>query len=72
MLRVAYFCHYDGVECDRVIPKIDEKGVVIEPTQIDKKARGISESSTCWEACDKCPRNFSLGGGCYGRLRIKY
>lgn len=72
MERLVYICHYDGNICDRVIPKIDEKGVVIHPNEIDKSERGISEHNTCWTSCDKCDRNYSLSGGCYGTLKITY
>ena len=71
MAKLYYECHYDGKTCDKVIPKVDENGVVIPPKEIDKKAKGISEHVKCWESCVSCPRNHAMSM-CHGRLKIEY
>ena len=37
MARLIYKCNYDGKICDKVIPKIDDNGVIILQKEIDKK-----------------------------------
>lgn len=56
MQSLVYTCHYDGKECDEVIPQVDEDGVV---KHVDWR-----------KICENCDRNFSLGR-CYGCLKIK-
>ena len=46
MERLIYKCNYDGKICDKVIPKIDDNGVIIPPKEIDKKSYGIAEHCT--------------------------
>lgn len=62
-MRLYYTCSYDGKECSNVIPKIDEKGNVIE-----EQHHNVVENS--WDICERCDRNYSLGS-CYGNLKIK-
>ena len=74
-MRVYYSCHYDGRECDKAIPKFNEKGVLIPESnkRIKKEYKGIISETTLdnsWDACDDCPRNYSLSGCCYGKLKI--
>ena len=33
-MRLAYFCHYDGKECNKEIPKLNEIGEVIYPKKL--------------------------------------
>lgn len=60
-MRLAYFCHYDGHECDKEIPKLNEIGEVIYPKKIDTDNR-------YWDSCMLCERNYSMCGKCYGNL----
>lgn len=61
-MRIYYNCYYDGNECDKVIPKIDEQGNIIE-----EKHHKVIENS--WDVCESCNRNYSLGS-CHGILKI--
>ena len=70
-MKIVYVCNYDGNVCDKEIPRVDNDGVVISPKEIDKKAKGISESDTCWSACVGCERNYSLSTAPSGRLEIR-
>ena len=75
MMRLYYACYYDGRECDKEIPKLDKNGTVIQPSnkEIKEKYKHIISEITLnesWDACDKCERNFSIGGYCHGRLNI--
>ena len=74
-MRVKYICYYDGKECNKAIPKFDEKGNLIpEPNTKIKEKYGhfLSERylDECWDVCDKCDRNCTIGGCCYGKLAI--
>lgn len=62
-MRLAYFCHYDGHECKREIPKLNEIGEVIFPKEYKKDNR-------YWDSCVSCDRNYSMCGKCYGNLKI--
>lgn len=74
-MRLYYTCRYDGKECKKVIPKLDENGYVIQPPNDKIKERYghfladfvLNES---WDACDKCERNCCMSGCCYGRLKM--
>ena len=74
-MRVYYKCHYDGKECDKVVPRFDDKGNLIpEPNTEIKSKYGHIAANDClergWDICDKCPRNYSLSCCCYGDLKI--
>ena len=74
-MRVYYNCYYDGRECKKVIPKLDKNGTVIQPSnkEIKEKYGHFLTEKTLdesWDACDKCDRNFSISGCCFGRLKI--
>lgn len=74
-MRVYYSCYYDGKECDKTVPKFDDKGYLIpEPNDKIKIKYGhfLAEHylDECWDVCDKCERNCTIGGCCYGRLKI--
>lgn len=62
-MRLAYFCHYDGCECDKETPKLNEIGEVIYPQK-------ISTDNKYWDSCMSCDRNYSMCGKCYGNLKI--
>lgn len=75
-MRVFYNCYYDGKECDKTIPKFDEKGYLIPESNLYITARYkglISESclKCSWDICDKCERNRTIDGTCRGRLVVK-
>lgn len=36
-MRLAYFCHYDGKECNKEIPKLNDVGEVISPKKLIQK-----------------------------------
>lgn len=72
MARLIYKCNYDGKICDKVIPKVDDNGVIIPPKEIDKKSYGITEHCTCWESCLNCDRNYSMSIAPSGGLEIEY
>lgn len=74
-MRVYYSCYYDGKECKNAIPKFDDKGNLIPESNDkikEKYGHFIAESylNKCWDVCDKCDRNYTIGGCCYGRLKI--
>ena len=71
MAKLVYKCNYDGKICNKEIPKLDENGIILEPTEIDKKSMGISEHCTCWKSCIGCERNFSMSVAPSGRLEIE-
>lgn len=72
MVKLVYKCNYDGKICNKEIPKLDENGIILEPTEINKKSMGISEHCICWKSCIGCERNFSISVAPSGRLEIKY
>lgn len=64
MLRLMCRCGYDGHECEKVVPRIDEVGYVVEPE--------MDERNGSWEVCKKCKRNYCVGSckGYFGLERI--
>ena len=76
MTQAYYSCRYDGKDCDKAIPKFDDKGYLIpESNEKIKEKYGnmvapfvLNES---WDVCDDCKRNYCIGGCCYGRLKIR-
>ena len=70
MERLIYKCNYDGKICDKVIPRIDDNGVIVPPKEIDKKSYGIAEHCTCWTSCLGCSRNHSINIAPSGSLEI--
>ncbi len=62
-MRLAYFCHYDGYECNKEIPKLNEVGEVILPKECNPGDR-------YWDSCISCDRNYTICGKCYGNLKI--
>ena len=40
MVKLVYKCNYDGKVCNKEIPKLDENGIILEPTEINKKIYG--------------------------------
>lgn len=61
-MRIYYSCCYDGNECDKVIPRVDEKGNILEEKHHKQMENG-------WDVCEKCDRNFCLGS-CHGVLKL--
>ena len=72
MKRLVYKCKYDGRICDREIPKVNDKGMIIPPKEIDKDKIGIAEHCTCWESCIGCDGNRGLSYCPSGNLEIEY
>lgn len=66
MLKLFCKCGYDDCDCDKVIPKIDEAGCIIEP----EKDMNLGT----WEVCKKCKRNHSVGAcsGYFELGKVKY
>ena len=74
MLKLCYKCHYDGNKCDREIPKFTENAELIPPSNKkikEKYERICSGTDDGWDACDGCPRNYSMGVVCWGRLAVE-
>ena len=75
-IKAFYCCHYDGNECDKVVPKFDDKGYLIpEPNDKIKDKYGNVVLDTLlnegWDICDECKRNYSLSAYCYGTLKMR-
>ena len=74
-LKPFYVCYSDGKRCDKVVPRFNPKtgkAVKVSNKEIKKKyGGGISDHvlDCSWDACDKCSRNCSMGGTCYGHLK---
>ena len=73
-MRAYYSCYYDGKECDKTVPKLDKDGYLIKESnkEIKKKyghflSKELLDNS--WDVCDKCDRNYSISGCCYGRFK---
>ena len=66
-MRVYYKCYYDGRECNKVIPRFDDKGNLIPEPDDEYKDKSANK---CWNVCIKCSRNLCIDGCCYGNLKI--
>ena len=73
--KAVYNCHYDGKQCEYAVPMFDKKGYLIPESNEKLKTTYSNIFSQrmidgSWDKCLKCPRNYSIGGCCYGRLAI--
>lgn len=53
-MKLAYKCGWDGNICDKVIPRVDKEGNILEEPAVYYEA--IAEDMRGWSVCSNCGR----------------